>query len=382
MTKIKKVFFLFMLPFNREDWLRYDMKYLIEKGIEPYYVDLSNLFFNTEIEKPTTQDLLPYLKTFETKKDFKDFLIENKSDSILALDLPLRSKTTWLYRIITSLDIRYIGLNTRWFPRGLRNKDKIAQLKRITPRYLYNKLRFEIEYQSYRKKMRKADAVFLPNDKSRKYSKVTNDNTKIYYSHSSDYDRSMLSKDDESDEYIVFIDVYYPDHPDLKLYSLATSDSSEEYHENMNKMFHILEERTGKKVIICAHPRRPRDKKHGFEFPIVYNKTAEYIKQAYLVVNHYSTAVNYVVIHNKPMLFVTLDAFSSNGDQKLIEIMASRLGSSIINVDHLDELNIKDTDLIINKDLYSEFMNENIKHSKSKATRFGADLVDLIEKLD
>jgi hypothetical protein len=230
--------------------------------------------------------------------------------------------------------------------------------------------------------MRKADAVFLPNDKSRKYSKVTNDNTKIYYSHSSDYDRSMLSKDDESDEYIVFIDVYYPDHPDLKLYSLATSDSSEEYHKNVNKMFHILEERTGKKVIICAHPRRPRDKKHGFEFPIVYNKTAEYIKQAYLVVNHYSTAVNYVVIHNKPMLFVTLDAFSSNGDQKLIEIMASRLGSSIINVDRLDELNIKDTDLIINKDLYSEFMNENIKHSKSKATRFGADLVDLIEKLD
>ncbi len=371
-----------MLPFNKEDFIRYDMKYLEDHGIKPYYLDLSNLFFNSEIESPTTPDLIPYYKSFRNRKDFKTFLLENKKDSILALDLPLRAKTTWLYRMMTSVDIHYIGLNTRWFPRGLRNKDKIAQFKKITLPYLLKKLKFELEYQTCRKFVRKADAVFIPNNKSKKYDQVLSKKTLTYFSHSSDYDQAMLSEGNISEEYIVFIDVYYPHHPDLKLYGLLTSESSASYHDNMNNLFRLLEEKTGKKVIICAHPRRPRDKKNEFEFPLVYNKTAEYIKKAALVVNHYSTAVNYVVIYNKPLLFVTMDAFSENGSKKLIEIVASRLGSTIINGNQLNLADLNNQDYLkINDKLYQEFLHENIIHKQSSKRRFGEDLLNCISKI-
>ena len=378
-----KIFFLFMLPFNKEDFIRYDMKFLEEQGVKPYYLDLSNLFFKSEIESPTTPDLIPYFKSFKNRKDFKAFMLENKDDSILALDLPLRAKTTWLYRMMTNVNIHYIGLNTRWFPRGLRNKDKKAQLKKITLPYLLRKLKFELEYQTCRKFVRKADAVFIPNNKSKKYNQVISEKTLKYYSHSSDYDQAMLSEGNVSEEYIVFIDVYYPHHPDLKLYGLLTSESTEDYHKNMNHLFKLLEEKTGKKVIICAHPRRPKDRENEFEFPLVYNKTSEYIKKAALVVNHYSTAVNYVVIYNKPLLFVTMDAFSENGSKKLIEIVASRLGSTIINGNHLNSADLDNQDYLkINNKLYQEFLNENIIHSQSSKNRFGKDLLNCISKIE
>lgn len=379
-----KVYFLFMLPFNREDWIRYDMSYLEKQGVTPCYLDLSNLFFNSHIEKPTTPELLPYLKTFKTRKELKQFMREEKEDSILALDLPLRAKTTWLYRMMTSVGIHYVGLNTRWFPRGLRNKDKKAQLKKVNAPYLFKKLKFELEYQTCRKFVRKADAVFVPNNKTKKLNKVTSGKTLTYYTHSSDFDQAMLTQGDVSNDYIVFIDVYYPHHPDLKLYGLTTSESSAHYHKSMNTLFRMLEQKTGKKVVICAHPRRPRDQKTEFDYPIVYNKTSEYIKKAALVVNHYSTAVNYVVIYNKPLLFITIDAFKENGSGKLIEIIASRLGSTIVNANHLSEAQFQENYkeyLTVNTQLYKDFLNENIVHSQSSRQRFGKDLIDCMEKI-
>lgn len=380
--EFKKIFFLFMLPFNEEDFIRYDMEFLENNDIKPYYLDLSNLFFYSEIESPTTPKLIPYLKSFKNRKELKTFMLENKEDSILALDLPLRSKTTWLYRMITAVDMHYIGLNTRWFPRGLRNKDKKAQLKKVTLSYLLKKIKFEIEYQTCRKFVRKADAIFIPNNKSKKYKQVQSEKTLTFFSHSSDYDQAMLSEGEISEEFIVFIDVYYPHHPDLKLYGLLTSESSADYHNNMNHLFRLIEKQTGKKIIICAHPRRPKDKQNEFEFPVVYNKTSEYIKKAALVINHYSTAVNYVVIYNKPLLFVTMDAFSENGSKKLIEIIASRLGSPIINGNQINTIDLNRQDYLkINNKLYQEFLNENIIHSQSSKNRFGKDLLTCLTKI-
>lgn len=384
MTKIKKVFFLFMLPFNKEDWIRYDMQYLIDSGIEPIYVDLSKIFFKSPVEVPTLEEMKPFRIVINSKKELKDLMIANNSNSILALDTPLRSNTTWLYRMITSVGIKYIGLNTRWFPRGLRNKDKKAQFKKINLSYLFKKLKFELEYHASRKFVNKAEAVFIANNKSKKLDKVTNSKTLVYYSHSSDYDQAMLSDDKLSEDYIVFIDVYYPHHPDLKIYGLLTDESSEVYHDNMNKLFHKLEEKTGKKVIICAHPRRPKDKSVEFDFPVVYNQTAKYLKQASLVVNHYSTAVNYAVIYNKPILYVTMDAFSKNGSAKLIDIISSRLGSVVINGNDLQNLDIDNNYKSyhhINKELYQKFLSENIIHDKSSKKRFGEDLMNCISKI-
>lgn len=108
--------------------------------------------------------------------------------------------------------------------------------------------------------------------------------------------------------YILFVDAYYPLHPDIKRFSDKTV-SVEQYRTLMNKFFDFLENKFKKQVVIAAHPKA---KYAGTEFngrKIFWGKTVELIKYSDLVFMHFSNSMSFMALANKPFVFVYPNSF-------------------------------------------------------------------------
>jgi hypothetical protein len=86
-------------------------------------------------------------------------------------------------------------------------------------------------------------------------------NTKIILAHSFDYDRFLKNRgrprpvDIPAHEYYVFIaDTPWGGH-DYKLWNLASYITKQEYSVKINEFLSFIEAKTGRKVIIAAHPK-------------------------------------------------------------------------------------------------------------------------------
>lgn len=137
--------------------------------------------------------------------------------------------------------------------------------------------------------------------------------------------------------YSVFIDQYIPYHKDLQLFgeeAIAPSD----YYDSLNHYFEVFERINACNVIIAAHPsalaykkRNPYDGRQ-----IVFNKTAELVKGAILVLAHYSTALSYAILGSKPIILLTSDLIENHHKDLSMRINSFKdmIGCDLQNVDH------------------------------------------------
>jgi hypothetical protein len=158
-------------------------------------------------------------------------------------------------------------------------------------------------------------------------------------------DYEMYIEDNQSiinEEYIVFLDVYYPLHPDLKYFYKFKMTSSIEYQDLMNDFFDFIENKYSKKVIIAAHPKSDYS---GDEFGgrlIIKNKTNTLVKHALHVISHESNTLSYIVLSNKSFAFVYPDSYRKLKPlMNYMKALANYCSMPLYNLDKCDWNEIK-----------------------------------------
>ena len=153
--------------------------------------------------------------------------------------------------------------------------------------------------------------------------------------HALDYDLFLQTAPvAEREPIAVFLDQCFPFHPDFQDIKSKAPVTEERYYPSLCRFFDKLEQASGLRVVIAAHPRAPKDKDLFAGREVVYGRSLELAQRAALVLAHTSTAVNFAVMYHTPLLFLnTAELNLSQGP--IIEELAGELNAPCLNVDAL-----------------------------------------------
>lgn len=109
-----------------------------------------------------------------------------------------------------------------------------------------------------------------------------------------------------NNSYAVFLDEFFPFHPDLEhmLGIKSTAKDGEEYLEQLNRFFAYVESSTGLEVVIAAHPKSNYGAAAFLGRKIFIFKTRELVYDADLVLAQGSSSINFAVLFRKPIVFL------------------------------------------------------------------------------
>lgn len=176
------------------------------------------------------------------------------------------------------------------------------------------------------------------------------------------YLRSTGNKLPGSENTCVFLDEAATHHSDFALLGIKPA-IAEDYYASMNRFFDFVEEVTGCKVIIAAHPRsRYETMPDVFKGrPVIKGKTVELVAKSKLVVMHMSTSLSYAVLFNKPVIPIKIPGMPEKGQLNLmVETMAAAIGSKPIDLNK-DELAASLLRRECNHERYFEYINRYVK---------------------
>ena len=208
----------------------------------------------------------------------------------------------------------------------------------------------------------------------------------ILEAHNLDYDLYLeltKSADVPTGEYAVFIDQDYCFHPDFIFQDIPFLVTPEKYFPAICNGLRKISDVLAVGLRVAAHPRSSYRQKIPDYFegiPIEYGGTAELIRNCKAVVCHNSTAIQFAVLFEKPLIFLTTDELNSSYAGRSIAIFASELGKSVINLDgDLDSVNWREA-LSVNLEKYAAYRNKYVKISGSPELPHWDIVIDHIEK--
>ena len=114
------------------------------------------------------------------------------------------------------------------------------------------------------------------------------------------------SPDNGRGKYMVYIDQFFPYHPDWResCPGLDVEKVAVEFYRSMNRFFDRVEQKYQCKVIIAAHPLSNfRGNPYGGR-EMVINRTAELVSRCSGVLMHSSNALSYAMLFRKPILML------------------------------------------------------------------------------
>lgn len=167
----------------------------------------------------------------------------------------------------------------------------------------------------------------------------------LLYAHQLDYDKYLSLRSGEGAsvaaqefrEVAVFIDHNPVSDSDYDIYGCQPPCTEDRYYPALCAFFAEIERKLGLEVVIAAHPKTSRDERAAVLFEgrrVFHGKTDRLISGCSLVINHYSTAVNFAVLFRKPLVFLTSDQLD-NGymEGRMTLAMAECFGKIPINID-------------------------------------------------
>ena len=158
--------------------------------------------------------------------------------------------------------------------------------------------------------IRPFDYVVYGGKGSRASRRLVTAQTRVITAHTMDYDIFLAERDtqrpDPASPTALFIDQYVGYHPDAAM-GIDHSEDPVTFYPRLRTLFDRIECELGLRVVVAAHPRADYSDKPGLfgERAIVSGDTAALVRQSQLVVSHYSTALNFAVLFDKPAVMVT-----------------------------------------------------------------------------
>lgn len=293
-------------------------------------------------------------KDFVSVKTLAELDLKLIPNNFLLLFFPFNKNTYGIHNIITKKNIEYAYVSLGMLPIALKSTYKS---------FIYN-------------------AVFGFNQKKPKYqflggsenlfskSNLLRDSkTQIVNTGSFDYVESITEDQKKilNKDYFVFIDDMYESHPD---YNTILIDSSY-YFRRLNKILKTYETKYNMECIICLHPRSKDTRAKSFNFRFIKNSTKNLIKHSIFTITHFSTAVNFSVIYNKPVIQIDFDlSYRSNYYRSISKTLSKEINSTYLieskdfenSLLNSEKINQKKYLSYKNKYLYFDSENSIIKY--------------------
>lgn len=372
------IYFIDRFPFNREFYNRNEFKKLKSLGYNVKFLELSRFLKRKILPNDIAEDIRDYIIKFESRKELDYFLKKQKADTLIVTTVPFVSSSAWMYYYMFKNNIPYVLEEHASIPSfhnetklSKKKKDLLHQFKTINCKKIISKP-FETFYFLKALVLLKPAHCHISSKVNTKtiFKRLSKKYTKRYYAASPDYKvaKKLKAVEDVNGNYAVFIDQYFYHHPDFKTKRITHSFSADEYYNEINQFLKDFEGATGLNIIIAAHPRRQFEHAEDFnsDFNVYYNKTASLIKNAKIVLLHFSTAISYATIFNKPVLLIDSDLFENSNIRKYIDNFKVLFGSNILNISHLNNTTwVKNELFEISLMKYKEFIKNYLKHPKS-----------------
>jgi len=195
--------------------------------------------------------------------------------------------------------IKYVCLKIRT------SKKKLFLLYKLIYRVL--RLKFDVGI-SIDRTSRNVDIWMCAGSESKKRISLADESTKIIWTHHYDYDVFLKHGKNVSDKgYVVYLDNADFAHPDIKTLDYHPQLSINEFSKSIEKFLDYVEKQTKCPVVVAGHPRVKKEiiENTYKRKKVVQGKTAELVKGAKMVIAMDSTSINYAVLWNKPLVFIT-----------------------------------------------------------------------------
>lgn len=274
---------------------------LIEEGYCFEFWDLSNIIhpgikLNNEIYEPYSISIssTSILKEHIEKQAIKD--------TIFFIDMLSRWENRKLFSIFKSYGCIMVQLDlyaSGTFPMPL--SIRLKSLLQSNPLKVLKTNYYRFLYRRYKK-----------SHGIEKYTKILTTNQKLpsssLYQKVSFYDYEESRKPDSravvKDSYILFLDQYFPLHPDTAKIKLNHNKQAEIYLKELNRFFDRIEEKYQQKVVVALHPKSLYTSSDFGGRTTIKGETRTLTKYAQFVLMHYTLSISYMVLYSKPLLFL------------------------------------------------------------------------------
>lgn len=200
------------------------------------------------------------------------------------------------------------------------------------------------------------------------------------WGHALDYDLYLAARDRRVERRVaVFLDEFVPFHPDYGYMGVAPPDSADHYYSVLRTLFDQVERSRGVQVVIAAHPRSNYEERTDYFGGRLTERgrTVELVRDADLVLAHTSTAINFAVLFEKPVIFVTTRGLRESYEGPIIEETASLLGKRVYDLDEEPAVDW-DRELAADRARYESFRHRYIKTRGSAEKPFWEIVADAL----
>jgi len=405
--KIKKVIYFVFAPFCQRDYKRFGIEIMNNNGFLVEVWDFTPIIYPEAFQAVKPIDSIDiskhnYYKIYLRKTEAKQAIANLKKDTIIISIAPGYSfKTYFIYKELSKTNIPYCFFCSNAIPTYTKIKELYSGINKRSIDYFYCKLNSinlqrisEFIFKNishYYLPIKFSKFIFAGGSQSiLNYNIPRSVDTKIVWCHTLDYDlyldniKAGFKKKLKSEKYVLFIDGYVPFHPDYFFRNVKPPTTPEIYYPILCNFFKYVEEKTGLKVIIAAHPRSKYEE-HPDYFggrEVIRGKTRDLIRGCEFVLTHYSTSLNFAVLYKKPVIFITTnDLERSTIDANYIYSYSWELKRTAYNIEQSYDIDWN-KELIINQKIYNNYKEKYIKKNGSKEEYFWQIAADEIKKLN
>lgn len=337
----------------------------IMNGVSVEYWDLSQLIFpGIEIPDKLKQN---YIKDIsEDWKLEKEIRENNNNDCVYVVEIFQNWHNRKIFRILNRHDCYCVKIdlyaNTTIYKSSIITKIKNNFTLNIINSVIYNFL-----WKCYKLIYR-----IRPYNKILSSSSIGKRNISINHP---DYEFFHFDNTPKSVKYpyVLFIDTFYPLHPDLKYYLKVKNINVNHYRDIMIHFFDYIENKYSKKVVIAAHPKSSYIGTEFGDRPIIKNETNNLVKYADLVITHESNSLSFIALNDAPFIFVYPDSY--NDSKHLIGYMdqlSAFFQKKIYNIDRCNWDDIVFSSL--NKEIRDKYIN-NYLTSKESCNETNSEII-------
>ena len=200
---------------------------------------------------------------------------------------------------------------------------------------------------------------------------IFKNNIKIIYFPHFDFIINSLNykKINPKKKFFVYLDQNYQFSHDIKIIDYKYRFTT--FEEEINNFLLSLKKKLNIDIVIASHPKRNLSKKSILtkNWKIIKGKTTELVANSKAVIAHNSASINYAVLNNKPLIFLTTNQLENSDMFETINSYSKYFKKKKINVSEInyDNFNFDKSEYLkINKKLYYKYIKNFIALNKNK----------------
>lgn len=371
MSDVHRIIFFVESQFSARDYSRFGIELLVENGFEVEVWDFTPWLHPEVQKKVTVPDPISFygLHQFWSSGESVLAIRGLSTGCLVVLLIGYCLNSFILYKALSSNRIRYAVFMANNLPAVDIRADKISFAKRLrnlklnkVPSAIFTRMPYLFWG------IRPANIVLAGGESSLiSISYPVGNSTKYLWIHTLDYDiyldtKGRFSVKDTYRDMCVFLDEYLPFHPDFFHLKIQPPASAEDYYPLMCTLFDRIEKELNIEVIIAAHPRShygERDPLFGGR-QVIRGSTFDLVRSTRFVIAHSSTSINFAVMLEKPIVFITTDKLTQSNIGPYIENISELLGKNEINLDARQSIDWE-REMTVDIMAYATYKNDYIK---------------------